>query len=271
MNKLNRYNQKLLAIIGTTIIAIAAIALLIAIGSSIFLLISSNYDRNDNDGIRIQQTAKSDSSDTIVRTQEITFNTPIQLDSANTKFIIPIGQVNLKVPERVGSDERSFKRMTSSNYEYGYSSDLHNNFILYDNSNNSSKKIFEAIVAITYWTFLKVDNSEVLLFKGSNADDNKDGQIDYGDYQSLYAYYIEDEQLIHYSFEHKTVQSFHQLSGTHLIAIGLGIDKDKDFYFNSSVEPREVITLDLSSRKIKEIVPLELIKEIQGIIDGTQN
>ena len=52
MDKLNRYNQKLLAIIGTAIIAAAGLALLIAIGGLIISLIDFSSPREN--GLRTQ-------------------------------------------------------------------------------------------------------------------------------------------------------------------------------------------------------------------------
>ena len=73
MDKLTRYNQKLLAIIGTTIIVAAGLGLLIGLGGLIISLIDFS-DSNDN-GIKIQnQTAEPNDTTEFVRTQELTFN-----------------------------------------------------------------------------------------------------------------------------------------------------------------------------------------------------
>lgn len=63
----------------------AGLALIIGLGGLIISLI--DFTDSDDNGIRIQnQTAATRDSSEFVRTQEITFNSPFQLDTAQTMW-----------------------------------------------------------------------------------------------------------------------------------------------------------------------------------------
>lgn len=267
MDKLTRYNQKLLAIIGTLVLIAIVIGFVAGTGGVIFSLIDSSDDQAH--GLQVKQNAAAGDT-TLIRTQEISFNQPIQLDSGSTQFLIPVGQVNLEKPTSVkfegGSDSRLSAYYKSYRWQYG----LFNNFALYDYETGQSKKIFDQRVAITRWLYLKKDAINVLLFKGSNNDDNGDQRIDEEDYQSLFVYYLKDQQLKKYDFEKRTVVDFEPMENTPLIALKIGVDKNGDFEFERRREPQEIQVLNLKSRAVKKIIPDPLRTEIQNIVDGMQ-
>ena len=92
--------------------------------------------------------------------------------------------------------------------------------------------------------------------------------MDSDDYQSLFAYYINDGQLKKYDFEGKTVLNFDPMNKTDLVSIELGLDKDKDFDFERNSEPQMISTLNIRTRKVEPIISDEMKDEIQSIIDG---
>ncbi len=267
MDKLTRYNQKLLAIIGTAIIVAAGLALIIGLGGLLISLIG--FSGSGDNGIRIQNPAEtSNDSTSFVRTQEVTFNPPFQLDTAQTKFLIPVGQVNLKTDEKISFESGHGLKFSSGAYRYESHYGLFNNFVYLHHSKDLTQKLFEKQVAITHWAFLKNDTIEVLLFKGTSTDDNSDNQMDSDDYQSLFAYYLNDSQLIQYDFKDKTVLDFDPMKKTDLVSIELGIDKDKDFDFETTSEPQVISALNIRTRKLEHLISDEMKNEIQSIIDG---
>lgn len=269
MDKLTRYNQKLLAIIGTAVIIAAGLGLLIGLGGVLFSLIDSSS--SSDKGIQVQNPATTTSDSTeFVRTQEATFNPPFQLDTAQAKFLITVGQVNLRTDEKISFESGRGLKFSSGEYRYQSHYGLYNNFIYLDNSKELTKKLFDQKVAITHWAFLKNDTIEVLLFKGTSTDDNSDHQMDSDDYQSLFAYYSNDGELKQYDFEGKTVLDFDPMKKTDLVSIELGIDKDQDFEFEKYSEPKVISTLNIRTRKIEAIISEDLKNEIQSIIDGVK-
>jgi hypothetical protein len=269
MDKLTRYNQKLLAIIGTSIIVTAVVLLLIGLGGLIISLI--DFNDSDDHGLRVQnQKMNQNDSTEIVRTQEITFSSPVQLDTSQAKYIIPVGQVNLENEEKIRLESGGGFKFSGSSYRYQSYYGLFNNFIYYDHRLNFSKKIFNERIAITHWAFLKKESIEVLLFKGTTTDDNSDNQMDNDDYQSLFVYFISDDELKQYKFDNQTVLEFEPMNKTEFVAVQLGIDKDNDFDFERIKEPKDLVTLNLFTREIHEIVPKEMKEEIQNTIDGIE-
>ena len=271
MDKLKRYNQKLLAIIGTTILVIAGISIIFGLGAFVVSLL--DFSNADNHGLKVPTETTTINNDSIefVRTQAITFNSPYKLDTAQSKFLIAVGQVNLKTEEKVRIESGGMSKISSYEYPYESHYGLFNNFIYYNNESGISHKIFDERIAITSWLFLKIDSIEVLLFKGTTTDDNSDGQIDYNDYQSLFAYYLNNQELLRYNFDNKTVLEFEPMNKTNLVSIELGIDKDKDFDFENRSEPKEITSLNVRTRKIQPIVIDEIKHDIQKIVDGVKN
>jgi hypothetical protein len=267
MDKLSKYNQKLLAIIGKTIVGGAALALIIGIGALIVTAIDFAGGGTDN-GIQIRNNSieKTDSTETI-RTQAITINSPIQLDTAQAKFIIPVGQVNLETEEIIKNGNKRELKHSSYGYRYDSYSGLFNNFIFYDYDLGFKEQVFNEKIAITHWSYLKIDKDEILLFKGTKKDVNSDNQLDYSDYQSLFVYYISDRKLVEYDFEKSTVIEFEPMPKTNLISIKIGFDKDADFEYESRSEPQEIITLNVRTRKVTELVSTKMKNEIQSKID----
>jgi hypothetical protein len=265
MEKLTKYNQKLLAIIGTTIVGCAILALIIGIGG---LIISSIDFGSADNGIKITNnaTTQTDSTETI-RTQAVTFNSPIQLDTIQAKFIIPVGQVNLETEDRIKIESGGGIKYSSSEYRYDSYYGLFNNFIFYDYQSDFKTKIFNNKIAITHWSYLRINNNELLLFKGTKKDSNTDNQLDYSDYQSLFVYYISDHKLIEYEFKQSTVLGFEPMPKTNLISIKIGIDKDADYEYEGRSEPQEIMTLNTVTRKTDQLVSEKMKAEIQSKID----
>jgi len=266
MEKLTKYNQKLLAIIGTIIVGGAALALIIGIGGLIISAIDFGGGADNGIQIRNNPANQTDSTE-IIRTQAITFNAPIQLDTAQAKFIIPVGQVNLETEERIRIESGGGIKYSSSEYRYDSYYVLFNNFIFYDYQSDFKAKIFNNKIAITHWSYLRIDSNELLLFKGTKNDINSDNQLDYSDYQSLFVYYISDKKLVEYDFKNSTVLGFEPMKKTNLISIKVGIDKDIDLEYESRSEPQEIMTLNVITRKVNGLVSEKMKEEIQNKID----
>lgn len=266
MEKLTKYNQKLLAIIGTTIVGGAALALILGIGGLIISAIDFGGGTDNAIQIRNNPTGQADSTE-IIRTQAITFNSPIQLDTAQAKFIIPVGQVNLETEERIKIESGGGIKYSNSEYRYDSYYGLFNNFIFYDYQPDFKAKIFNNKIAITHWSYLRIDSNELLLFKGTKNDINSDNQLDYSDYQSLFVYYISDKKLIEYDFKSSTVLGFEPMQKTNLISIKVGIDKDIDLEYESRSEPQEIMTLNVLTREVNGLVSEKMKEEIQSKID----
>lgn len=267
MDKLTRYNQKLLAIIGTAIIVTVAVLSIVGLGGLIISLINTGSNHDTGIQIKNDSDAQTDSLE-IIRTQAITFDSEYQLDTAKAMYLIPVGQVNLEKEARMKMEGGSGFEYASSDYSYEYHYGLYNNFVLFNADTGQKIKLFNEKVAITDWTYIKFGETEVLLFKGTKTDFNHDKLLDEKDYQGLFAYFIHNEELIEYNFDRKTVLEFERMKKTALISIKLGIDKNGDFEFDRSTEPLEIIVLNAKSKEIDELISAEMKAEIQHIVDN---
>ena len=266
MDKLTRYNQVLLAIMGTAIIITAGVLLIVGLGGLIVTLINSGSEKDTGIQIRNDQNTQTDSI--AIRTQAITFNNEYQLDTAKAIYLIPVGQVNLEKEERMKLEGGSGFEYASSDYGYEYHYGLYNNFVLYNFETGQKIRLFNEKVAVTDWTYLKIDNTELLLFKGTKTDFNNDKLLDENDYQCLFAYYLNNEELIEYNFDNKTVLEFEAMRKTELVSIKIGIDKNGDFEFDRNMEPQEIIALNVKTKKVQELISAEMKEEIQITIDN---
>lgn len=265
MDKLKSYNQKLIAIIGTTIVGLAIIFLIL--GLIALITNFTGLGNENNSGIQVRNNpAERDS--TIIRTQQITFYNPIQLDTAKTNFLIPVGQVNLENDEKIRIRSGRGLEFSSSEYRFNSYYGLYNNFIFFEYKLQKKTKIFSQKVAITNWANIKANGIELLLFEGAGVDSNNDGLINTDDYQSLYAFYLSDKKLVEYKLEKETVISFDPMNKTDLISVIVGVDKNEDFNFDHISEPQEILILNIRSRKLENLISREMNDEIQGTIDN---
>jgi hypothetical protein len=259
---ISNYNQKLLAVLGTTALTALVVVIFVALSATFSSLFRSDYDSNQ--GVQIKTVVQTKDS-VLIRTQHITFQTPTQLDTAVDTYLIPVGQVNLEDEETVEFESGRGFKFSGGNYK-SYRG-LSNNFILFENSSNSKTQIFKDKMAITNWARIKNKKQRTLLFKGTKTDSNNDKLINSKDYQSLFVFFMEDKTLSEVSFENKTVLEFDYLNKTDLISILVGVDINEDKKHDHKTEPKELITYDLKKRSYSALVPDKMKRELQQLLD----
>ena len=256
MKNLQQYNQKIVAIIGTVIIGAGILVLLGGIISSLFF--NFNFGgANHNNGIQLENHLLKEEEKI---EQVISYDTPLQLDTAQSKFIVPIGFVNLESKEEAGF------LMSRSKYGKRFYSGLYSNFIYFDYKTEDRIQLFNEKVIITEWSFVKKDSIELILFKGVNKDSNQDNKLDSDDAKSLFVYYIKDKELKTYSFENKIVLNYELMPKTNLISLSLGVDLNKDHHFDSRKEPKEIKLLRIDTKQVEELVSSEIHKNIESLL-----
>lgn len=266
MSKLSRYNNVLLAILGTAAV-IAAIVGLIAF----LVIIIDDYNRDRqrrDDGVTIE---KPDDGAIVRRTQEVTYSSPELLDSNIRDFIIPVSQVNLATAEEIERAKNNELLNSTSSYSYYSRSGINNNFIYMQPDSGTMTKIFTDKAAIGRWSYIDLDNLRVIAFLGTKTDFNKDGRLNNSDYQSLFIYYLADKTLKEYRFEEATVNSFYVMYNSQNLILNVGIDKDGDGTYESDEEAVQLHQINLESREANLLVPEDLNAELQALVDGTVN
>jgi hypothetical protein len=268
MIDLKKYNQRLLAILGT----LACLGLLLIIFVGIFEFISSQVRRNrsyrQESGIVIDRNRIVDTTAYSFR-QEISILEPYQLDTAKPVFIIPIGQKDQTTKRlKVMSAGIGFKSKEAEDYYYSSFSGLYNNFVLIDYIRNIRIPIFESKIALTHWAYMKIDEAQLILFKGTDKDINQDGRLNDDDFQSLFVFDIKTLKIMELSFKDETVREFEPLKMTSKIYVRTGKDINKDKKFNYSKEPTDLYFYDVATGESETLVPEKIKKKIQDVLSN---
>lgn len=267
MKDLNKYNQKILAIIGTTIIVGFAILIIVGIVTLISTLFFENRPLRD-EGIVID---KNQIVDTRISTfsQNISILEPYQLDTALPVFLIPIGQKDQETKRsEVFTAGISFSTYeTVEDYYYSSFTGLFNNFVLIDYVRNIRIAIFTKKIAVSEWAYIKIDSIKLILFKGTDTDINKDRLLNEEDFQSLFVYSVSDLKIKELKFDHQTVLSFEPLKMTSKIYVRTGKDINYDKKFNSYKEPTDLYFYDIANGEKETLVPENIKKQIQNILN----
>lgn len=251
-------------------IVIAVIGLIVLLTILLFSLkIFKNKDRyTDRSGIIVDTEKIVDTSFYSIE-QEISINEPYQVDSFKPIFIIPIGQINYRNKKYNVSE--SGLNFTESSYDkaYEYSNfhGLFNNFVLIDYSRNIKTTIFKQKVALTEWAILKINNERLILFKGINKDNNKDGVLNEDDFQSLFVYNLNSMLLKEFSFKNQTVLEFKPLKLTSKVYVRTGKDLNNDNKYNYNSEPKDLYIYDAETGESEVLVPQNIKTEIHNILN----
>ncbi len=263
---IKKYNQKLLAIIGTGVVISVIVGLIAALVGFISNLNFGSKPRRDS-GIVIDRNQIVDTATTSF-TQEISILEPYQLDTVLPVFLIPIGQKDQETAiskvYTAGLSMESYE--LAEDYYYSSFSGLYNNFVLIDYVRDLKIPLFDSKIALTEWAYMKVDGSKLVMFKGTNVDLNDDGLLNDDDFQSLFVYDIEALKMKELRFENQTVRSFEPLSLTSKIYVRTGKDINQDNRFSNYKEPTDLYIYDVKSGEKETLVPERIKRSIQEIL-----
>ncbi len=260
MSKLTRYNQKLLAIIGTSILIVGLISLLGATYSYISPLFRSS-SLTTQDGVDIIQE-----SDTISQLQLVNIDKLIPLDTSKSNFLVPISQYRIMDVMEINILDNNKYR--SSKFELrNYTSGVLNNFVYIDYKKNIREIIFKNKLAIIYWSYFRNDVSELLLFKVMGDDTNNDGTLNSKDKNNLYVFDIKNLNLIPFELKEMDIIEFYPLNNTNIIGIST-IEHNKK---NSNNDKTEILGFDTETLKLVPIISQSMKDELQEILDEKTN
>lgn len=265
MADIQKYNQRLLAIIGTLALGALVIAILASLAEVIGDLFPSQNNNNDS-GIVVDQNQIIDTT-SFSFNQNISILEPYMPDSTKPLFIVPIGQKDqtTKKMEMITSGFR-FSSDEIEDFHYSSFDGLFNNFILVDYERDIKMPVFKTKIAITEWAFMKIDDSQLILFKGTNKDSNKDGLLNDNDFQSLFILNIQSLQTKELHYKNETVLSFEPLNRTSKIYVRTGKDFNQDKAFEYNKEPTDLYFYDVSTGESETLIPANIKEEIQKVL-----
>ncbi|WP_431125682.1 hypothetical protein [Flagellimonas flava] len=270
--KIEKYNQRLLAILGTVGVIFLIIALIAFV--SMWALELGRYSDDDiNTGILSQEKIEQLQQEN-KREQVISYETPRLIDTLNSVYIIPVSHKTLGEPEDI---DESLNALSSevmlekvdlryTNYFYG----AFNNLIIYKPALNEFKKLFNKRVNFNEIQTEYFEDDVLLFLSVSEKDTFKDGVINLKDYKTLYIYSMGSGELKKVAIEGTDVFHFKVLNTGKDIAIRFGIDKNKDGKYEERNEPTIIKKYDFETGKLVDIVDEKVDAELQRTLEGTK-
>jgi len=270
MDKLQRYNQRILAILGSL-----AILLLIFICGFILVQTLDVFGRNSGYAINqeLMVEASTDKDGNKLRKKEISFLSPQRIDSINELYLIPVSLINLEIPEIIEVDgDGSFgildrgsifsKRTYYRNYNGNFV-----NFILYNQKVNFQEVIFDFKLFIEAYGAYHIDGNNYLFFKAVISDSNQDGLLNENDLSSFYCYDVQTKSTTKIHYPNMGLISYELLSSSKDVILKFGMDKNKNGQINKYDEPKRLFIYSIKTHQAFPFVEQQKIDFMQKLID----
>jgi Tfp pilus assembly protein PilV len=274
MEKLKKYNQKLLAVLGT----IAVLFLIIGLIGITGILIqeyqrTSYYDRQD-DGIlseeKIEELQKENK-----REQVISYETPKLIDTLQQLYIIPVSQKSLEEAENIDSSgllnmysNDSYKKKRDVRYSKGYYGNF-NNVIIYDQKTGNTQKLFTERVNFNTIQTVYFEDDIFLLCDVATKDTFKDGVINLEDFTSLYIYSFSSKKLQKVGNDEFTLAGYKFITNSKELIIRFGVDKNSNGKYEEYREPSILKRYNFQTETLTDIIDAKLHNELQQLLEGS--
>lgn len=269
--KIEKYNQRILAILGT----IGVIFLIVALIAFITITIME-HRRYDNDDVetgilsdeKIEKLQKENK-----REQVISFRQPRLIDTINSTYIIPVSHKTLDEQEGIGG---LLNATSSSSYEPSdsrYSSEIYgtyNNLIIYKPKDGTSEKLFDNRINFDRIQAEYFSDDIFLLINVAQKDTYKDGVINLKDFKSLYIYSLQNKKLESVGIDGMDVFDYEFLNKTKDLVIRFGIDKNDDGTYDEYNEPTIIKKYNLETGILTDIVDEKIRSELQKTLEGSR-
>lgn len=269
IEKIKNYNQRMLAVLSTMLVILAAIGLISVIVFLIDELIPRRYPNHSNALLSDEKVneLKEDS----LRKQIISYDDPYLLDTLNLIYLIPVNVKMLDNPERIEKEifsTPSFKYASADDeFTEGYFYGTFNNILVFDYPLNKTTKICDTRMLGSDMSFAFFKDEIIIAFTGTQKDTNQDGQITTADFQSLYLYSLNEKKLRQVNYKNSTVTSFKRIETTKDILISFCYDRNSDNIFDNDTEPTFIMKYNYRENSLTTVVDKALEKELQKIID----
>ena len=273
--KIEKYNQKLLAVLGTVGVIFLTVALIAFISITIMDYQRYNTDDAIETGIlsdeKIEKLQKENK-----RKQVISYETPKLIDTLNLIYIVPVSHKTLNKKEDINGILNAFATSANDyneNLDNRYSGGFYgafNNVIIYNPNKETNKKLFEKRVNFNDINTEYFENDILLLIQASEKDTYKDGVINLEDFKSLYIYSFSKNKMEKISIEGMDVYNYKFVNKSKDLVIEFGVDKNKDGKFEDYNEPTIIKKYDFESGKLTDIIDQKTNSELQKMLEGTK-
>lgn len=271
--KLETYNKRLLAILGS----VAVIFLLIALFS--FLVYTINDMRRNNypeeTGIlsdeKIEELQRKQK-----RQQVISYNTPKLVDTVNSIYMIPVSHKDLEKEEAINRGLLNAMGSSSVDYENEderYSANFYgkfNNLLLYDAKSQTTNKLFEKRINFNNIRTEYFEDDILILIQASNSDTYKDGVINLQDLSSLYIYSFAQKKLKTISQSGMDAYQYDFLYNAKDLIVAFGIDKNEDGRYTEFNEPTRIKKYNFETGVLDDLIDETVSEELQKTLEGSK-
>jgi hypothetical protein len=141
--------------------------------------------------------------------------------------------------------------------------------LIYNYKTQSVIKLFDLRVFIGNIDTEYFEDDVLLVFKGVHFDSDNDGVINLKDYNSPFIYSIAKNSLRELAIPKMDVLAYQFVEDKKDIIIRFGVDRDEDGAYDSDLEPGILRFYNYSNDTLSKIVPDEISKDLQKIIQGS--
>ena len=269
--KIEKYNQKLLAVLGTVGVIFLTVALIAFV--SITIMEYRRFSPEDIEtGIlsdeKIEKLQKENK-----REQVISYETPILIDTLRSVYIVPVSHKTLNEKEDITGLLNAFTSSDMEQSDNRYSGGFYgayNNVIVYNPESGTNKKLFEKRVNFNKINTEYFENEILLLIQASEKDTYKDGVINLEDFKSLYIYSFNQNKMEKIGIDGMDVYSYKFINKSKDLIIKFGVDKNKDGQFKEYNEPTLIKKYEFKSGKLIDIINNKTNSELQKMLEGTK-
>ncbi|MCU4174451.1 hypothetical protein [Carboxylicivirga sp. N1Y90] len=272
IDKIKNYNQKILALLGTTILLLAIFGII-----SILIFTISDLIPNDNTNEtallsdeKLEQLTQQN-----MRQQVISFNNAILIDTLQQKYIIPIIVRTLKTTESISEDHEALMDMFGSGSYSGkryrrssFYGDF-NNLVYWDFTTNEMKPICKTRMIASKLEYTYFEDDILVSFVGADVDSNKDGHVTLEDHKNLYLYSFKEQKLRILNQNDATVIDFKYRHNTMDAIVTFGMDRNKNGNYSTSKEPSYLMKYKFTEDKLEPILNKDISNELQALIENT--
>lgn len=263
MEKLKKYNQWLLAILGTQAVAALVFVLLF----SGYLLVEEIFfspSRVQNDSPSITVTDSTTTPDKPNVRQAITFHAPTLLDTGRAIYLIPVSLAgtNEDADEYAITDKlgRSSRHRKSFQYQGAYS-----NIIVYHQKANTKIPVFSTRINILDFSNDTWNEQPYLFIRGTKHDTNKDHQLNADDLQSFFLYDIEKNVLKEIRFPNVGLIDYEVLYGTDQLVLRFGQDRDSNGTIDN--EPILLKRYRIGENGAEDLIDAATLQRLEGLVN----
>lgn len=254
--KIEKYNQRILAVLGTIGVIFLIVALIAFI--TVTIMEHRRYDYDDVEtGIlsdeKIEELQKENK-----REQVISFRQPRLIDTLNSTYIIPVSHKTLDEQENISGLLNAYSGSSENEpSDSRYSSEIYgsyNNVIVYKPKSGNSNKLFNERINFDRIQSEYFSDDIFLIMNVAQKDTYKDGVINLKDFKMLFIYSLKNKKLESVGIDGMDVFDYEFLNETKDMVIRFGIDKNDDGTYDEYNEPTIIKKYSLETGILTDIV-----------------